>query len=272
MKAKGGEWTFEELDKFLANPRGYIPGTAMAFAGISDDQQRADVIAYLHTLSDKPASRCRRPSRGRSGRGRQGSRRGAKPAEGCQAALRLRCAGPGKVAASHILTFHGRAIAPGRFVLPGTPGARCRFAGMNRPARRSRRCDGTKNRHNRPRFPDRSRNANAEPRHELTRRSILRSASAFAAALLGRARGAACRSAALAQGAPSTGTWRHGLSLFGDLKYPADFKHFDYVNPEAPQGRHGAPARASAPSTISIRGRRREGHARQRAWSSSTRR
>lgn len=29
---------------------------------------------------------------------------------------------------------------------------------------------------------------------------------------------------------------RHGLSIFGDLKYPADFKHFDYVNPDAPQG------------------------------------
>jgi len=31
-------------------------------------------------------------------------------------------------------------------------------------------------------------------------------------------------------------TWRHGLSLFGDLKYPAGFKHFDYVNPNAPKG------------------------------------
>jgi microcin C transport system substrate-binding protein len=30
--------------------------------------------------------------------------------------------------------------------------------------------------------------------------------------------------------------WRHGLSLFGDVKYPADFAHFDYVNPEAPKG------------------------------------
>jgi microcin C transport system substrate-binding protein len=31
-------------------------------------------------------------------------------------------------------------------------------------------------------------------------------------------------------------TWHHGLSLFGDLKYPAGFKHFDYVNPNAPKG------------------------------------
>lgn len=54
MKAKGGEWTYDELNKFLANPRGYIPGTNMSFAGLSRDQQRADVIAYLRTLSDNP--------------------------------------------------------------------------------------------------------------------------------------------------------------------------------------------------------------------------
>ena len=30
--------------------------------------------------------------------------------------------------------------------------------------------------------------------------------------------------------------WRHGLSLFGDLKYPPGFRHFDYVNPQAPKG------------------------------------
>ncbi|HEX2841915.1 extracellular solute-binding protein [Hyphomicrobium sp.] len=35
---------------------------------------------------------------------------------------------------------------------------------------------------------------------------------------------------------PLTAEPRHGLSIFGDLKYPADFKHFDYVNPDAPKG------------------------------------
>jgi cytochrome c len=55
MKAKGGTWTFGELYAFLANPRGYIPGTAMTFAGLSRGQQRADVIDFLHTLSDNPA-------------------------------------------------------------------------------------------------------------------------------------------------------------------------------------------------------------------------
>jgi microcin C transport system substrate-binding protein len=32
------------------------------------------------------------------------------------------------------------------------------------------------------------------------------------------------------------GPERHGISAFGDLKYPPDFKHFDYVNPNAPKG------------------------------------
>ncbi|MEQ8746569.1 extracellular solute-binding protein [Pyruvatibacter sp.] len=36
--------------------------------------------------------------------------------------------------------------------------------------------------------------------------------------------------------APNGGDWRHGISIFGDLKYPADFTHFDYANPDAPKG------------------------------------
>ncbi|MEW6641450.1 MAG: cytochrome c family protein [Pseudomonadota bacterium] len=54
MKAKGGKWTFDELNKFLTNPKGYIAGTAMGFAGLPKDSERADVIDYLHTLADSP--------------------------------------------------------------------------------------------------------------------------------------------------------------------------------------------------------------------------
>lgn len=54
MKGKGGKWTDEDLNKFVANPKGFVPGTAMGFAGIPKDSERADVIAYLHTLADKP--------------------------------------------------------------------------------------------------------------------------------------------------------------------------------------------------------------------------
>ena len=42
---------------------------------------------------------------------------------------------------------------------------------------------------------------------------------------------ALCLVTASADAAP-----RHGISAFGDLKYPADFTHFDYVNPDAPKG------------------------------------
>ena len=43
-------------------------------------------------------------------------------------------------------------------------------------------------------------------------------------------------SPAAAQQSQAERGWRHGVSLFGELKYPADFKHFDYVNPSAPKG------------------------------------
>jgi cytochrome c len=55
LKGKGGNWTFDDLNKFLANPKAFVPGTAMGFAGIAKDSERADVIAYLNSLSEKPA-------------------------------------------------------------------------------------------------------------------------------------------------------------------------------------------------------------------------
>ena len=50
----GQPWTFDELNEWLHKPSAYAPGTRMAFAGITNDKQRADVIAYLRTLSDNP--------------------------------------------------------------------------------------------------------------------------------------------------------------------------------------------------------------------------
>ncbi|MGC2809027.1 MAG: cytochrome c family protein [Bradyrhizobium sp.] len=54
LKAKGGKWTFAALNKWITNPRADVPGTSMTFAGLSRDKQRADVIAYLDTLSKNP--------------------------------------------------------------------------------------------------------------------------------------------------------------------------------------------------------------------------
>jgi cytochrome c len=54
MKSKPGNWTFDELDKFIANPKADIPGTKMAYAGEKDPQKRADIVDYLNGLSDSP--------------------------------------------------------------------------------------------------------------------------------------------------------------------------------------------------------------------------
>ena len=54
LKGKGGNWTYDDLNGFITNPKGYAPGTTMAFAGLAQAQERADVLAYLRSLSDSP--------------------------------------------------------------------------------------------------------------------------------------------------------------------------------------------------------------------------
>jgi cytochrome c len=51
---KDQNWDYEDLNKFLHNPKSVVSGTKMAFAGISNDKERAAVIAYLRSLSDQP--------------------------------------------------------------------------------------------------------------------------------------------------------------------------------------------------------------------------
>ena len=54
-KAQKGNWTPEDLDVYLTNPKAMVPGTNMTFAGIPRGKERADVITYLNSKSDKPA-------------------------------------------------------------------------------------------------------------------------------------------------------------------------------------------------------------------------
>jgi cytochrome c len=54
MKSHPGNWTFEELVKYLHDPKADIPGNKMAFAGVKDNAELADLIVYLRTLSDSP--------------------------------------------------------------------------------------------------------------------------------------------------------------------------------------------------------------------------
>ena len=51
----GGTWGYEELDQFLANPRGYLSGTKMGFPGLKKASDRANVILFMRSRSDSPA-------------------------------------------------------------------------------------------------------------------------------------------------------------------------------------------------------------------------
>jgi cytochrome c len=55
LKAKGGNWTIDDINQFITSPRATVPGTNMTFAGIPRATERADIIAYLNSLSDNPA-------------------------------------------------------------------------------------------------------------------------------------------------------------------------------------------------------------------------
>jgi cytochrome c len=52
MTEKGGDWTAESLDAFLAKPKADVPGTSMSFSGLSKQGDRVNVIAYLDSLDD----------------------------------------------------------------------------------------------------------------------------------------------------------------------------------------------------------------------------
>jgi cytochrome c len=54
--SKGGaeHWTYDNLNHFITSPKKFVKGTAMGFAGLPKDEDRANVIAYLRTLSDNP--------------------------------------------------------------------------------------------------------------------------------------------------------------------------------------------------------------------------
>ena len=55
LQSKGGDWSYEDINHMIVKPQGYVRGTKMAFAGLAKEQDRADVIAFLRTMSDNPA-------------------------------------------------------------------------------------------------------------------------------------------------------------------------------------------------------------------------
>ena len=55
MSSYGGKWSYNELNGFLKNPKKYMEGTKMSFAGLKKETDRANVILYLKSLSNNPA-------------------------------------------------------------------------------------------------------------------------------------------------------------------------------------------------------------------------
>ncbi|HET9903356.1 MAG TPA: cytochrome c family protein [Xanthobacteraceae bacterium] len=54
LKSKGGKWTFEDLNAFILDPKGFAPGTKMSYAGDKRASDRANIIAFLNQNSDSP--------------------------------------------------------------------------------------------------------------------------------------------------------------------------------------------------------------------------
>ncbi|MCF3639016.1 cytochrome c family protein [Rhizobium sp. TRM95111] len=77
-------WDYEHLNGFLTAPKKHVPGTAMGFAGLKKDDERANLISYLRTLSDSPAPLPDASAEGAAAQPADGATatEGAVPAEG----------------------------------------------------------------------------------------------------------------------------------------------------------------------------------------------
>ena len=54
LQAKGGAWSYDDINHMIFKPQSFVKGTKMAFAGLPKEQERADIIAYLRTMNDNP--------------------------------------------------------------------------------------------------------------------------------------------------------------------------------------------------------------------------
>ena len=61
LSGYGGAWDWDALNGFLANPKAYVKGTKMAYAGLKKDGDRAAMLAYLRSLSETPADLPNKP-------------------------------------------------------------------------------------------------------------------------------------------------------------------------------------------------------------------
>ena len=88
LKKVGGTWNWDNLSKWLTSPKAFAPGTKMTFAGLSNPQDRADVIAFLNSHSDSPLPLPKAPpaANGSTGQEAAGNPPGTGPNNGPQKA------------------------------------------------------------------------------------------------------------------------------------------------------------------------------------------
>ena len=122
-----GHWSYDTLNEFLSNPQKYVPGTKMSFAGVKNDQDRADLVAYLRTLNDNPPPLPEAPAQGAAPAGGEAAPAdGAAPAGGAAPQGAAQGAAPQQGGAAQ----QGAAPAQGS-ASPAAP------AGQNAPAQGS---------------------------------------------------------------------------------------------------------------------------------------
>src|SRR5689334_4771616 len=71
LSKKGGSWNWDNLSQWLTSPRNFAPGTKMTFAGLSNPQDRADVIAFLNQQSSSPQPLPKAPAGGAADTGQK---------------------------------------------------------------------------------------------------------------------------------------------------------------------------------------------------------
>jgi len=84
LKGKGGNWDFTKLNEWLTSPKAFASGTKMTFAGLSDPQDRANVIGYLNAQSDHPQALPKAPAAeaAKPAAGEAGAKQAAEAASG----------------------------------------------------------------------------------------------------------------------------------------------------------------------------------------------
>ncbi len=136
MSGLGGVWSIDRLSDYLYKPAAYVKGTKMSFAGLTNPQERADVIAYLNSLSDSP-----QPLPTASPKGAEEA---AKPAEGAKPAEPGKAGQAGKTAEAGKPAEGAKPAGAGKTAEAGKPAEGAKPAGAGKTAEAGKPAEGAK--------------------------------------------------------------------------------------------------------------------------------